>query len=212
MRFPALDGAPDTHTTEQLFDMLRTLGYQEEITTIGKLIRTKLIREWNFFFDCISRCLLNKTTNFDALPSTSLRIGYSLLYSGNFDYGNTILQFIISRRADASGVIGYTRFLQLILTYLCPNDIFDDDELLPVFQISEKAITDHIKRDEKNKFSGPPFLPREVRKFLLRNRPTPTQVPTNPDVDTSVTVPDAKTPEITHLISNPSISSSKQQT
>ena len=106
---------------------------------------------------------MNKTTNFYALSSTSLKIGYSLLYSGNFDYGNTILQFIIDRRADASGVIGYTRFLQLIFNFLCPNAIFDDDELLPIFQISEKAITDHIKRDENNKFSGPPFLPREVK-------------------------------------------------
>ena len=46
----------------------------------------------------------------------------------------------------------------------------------------------------------------------MRNRPTPTQVPANPDYGTSVTVPDAKTQEITHLVSNPSISSSKQQT
>ena len=41
--------------------------------------------------------------------------------------------------------------------------MFDDDELLPIFQISEKAITDHIKRDEKNKFSVAPFLLQEVR-------------------------------------------------
>ena len=100
----------------------------------------------------------------------------------------------------------------MIFNYLCPNATFDDNELLPIFEISEKAITDHIKRDEKNKFSGPPFLPREVRQFLLRNRPTPIQVPANPDVGTSVTVPDANTQEITHLVSNPSISSSKQQT
>ena len=45
LRLPALDGAHDTHTTEQLFDMLRNLGYQGEITTIGKLARTKLKRE-----------------------------------------------------------------------------------------------------------------------------------------------------------------------
>ncbi|KAK1355275.1 hypothetical protein POM88_048531 [Heracleum sosnowskyi] len=36
---------------------------------------TKLKKEWNFFFDTISRCFLNKTSNFDALPSGSLKIG-----------------------------------------------------------------------------------------------------------------------------------------
>ncbi|KAL8136224.1 hypothetical protein AgCh_010717 [Apium graveolens] len=146
LRLPACDGAPDNYATEQLFDMLRTLNYKGDFTIIGKLTRTKLKREWNFFFDCISRCFLNKTTNFDALSSTSLKIGYSLLYSGNFDYGNTILQFIIARRTDTSGVIG----------------------------------------------------------------PTPSQMPANPYDGTSVKFPDAVEQETTHLISNPSISSPKQ--
>ncbi|KAL8089098.1 hypothetical protein AgCh_038753 [Apium graveolens] len=188
LRLPACDGAPDNYTTEQLFDMLRTLIYKGEIINIGKLTRTKLKREWNFFFDCINRCFLNKTTNFDALPSTYLKI----------------------RRADTSGVIGYTRFLQLIYNFLCPNTEFDNDELLPLFQISEEVISDHIKKDEKNNFSGPHFQPREVRQFLLRNRPTHSQVPTNPDVGTSVTFPDIVEQDTTHLVSNPSTVPLKQ--
>ena len=91
LRLPACDGAPNNYTTEQLFDMLRTLNYKGDITTIGKLTRTKLKRKWNFFFNCINGCFLNKITNFDALPSTSLKIGYSLLHFGNFDYGNIII-------------------------------------------------------------------------------------------------------------------------
>ena len=47
---------------------------------------------------------------------------------------------MIARKLDSSGGIGYTRFFQLIFTYLCPNANFDDDELLPVFQIAEKTI------------------------------------------------------------------------
>ena len=72
---------------------------------------------------------------------------------------------MIARKLDPSGGIGYTRFFQLIFTYLCPNAKFDDDELLHVFQIAEKAITDHIKRDQKNGFSGLPYLPQVVGQF-----------------------------------------------
>ena len=50
LRLPACDGAPTNFDTKQLFAMLRTLNYKGELTTIGKLTRTKLKREWNFFF------------------------------------------------------------------------------------------------------------------------------------------------------------------
>ena len=36
LRLLACDGAPDNYATEQLFDMLRTLSYKGDITTIGK--------------------------------------------------------------------------------------------------------------------------------------------------------------------------------
>ncbi|XP_074373766.1 uncharacterized protein LOC141714128 [Apium graveolens] len=114
LRLPACDGAPYNYATEQLFDMLRTLNYKGDITTIGILTRTKF-----------------------------------------------------------------------------------------------KAITNHIERDEKNKFSGLPFPPQDVRQFLLRNRPTPSQVPANPEAGTSVKSPDAVEQDTTSLVSNPSISSTK---
>ena len=79
-------------------------------------------------------------------------------------------------------------------------------------KIAEKATFDHIRRDEKNGFSGLPYLPQVVRKFQLRNRPTLAQVPANPDAGTSVTISDVVKQETTHHVSNPSISSTKQHT
>lgn len=67
-----------------------------------------------------------------------------------FDYGGTIIQFLIARITNRSGVISYTRFIQLIFIYLCPNVVFDNDALVPIFQIFDKAIKDHESMDDKN--------------------------------------------------------------
>ncbi|KAK1360153.1 hypothetical protein POM88_044627 [Heracleum sosnowskyi] len=53
-----------------MFEFVKRLGYNGEVKRYGKLFRTKLKKEWNFFFDTISRCFLNKTSNFDALCNT----------------------------------------------------------------------------------------------------------------------------------------------
>ena len=72
---------PTKLTNDELLDFLKTLGYASDATKIGSLQRSLGKKEWNFFFDNISRCLLNKVSNFDALPSGSLQIGYSLIRS-----------------------------------------------------------------------------------------------------------------------------------
>ncbi|KAK1394058.1 hypothetical protein POM88_013114 [Heracleum sosnowskyi] len=69
---------PRVISDSALFEFVKKLGYNGEVKRYGNLFRTKLKKEWNFFFDTISRCFLNKTSNFDALPSGSLKIGYSL--------------------------------------------------------------------------------------------------------------------------------------
>ncbi|MGI4673527.1 hypothetical protein ACR2XN_29110, partial [Klebsiella pneumoniae] len=85
------DATPDNVSDSQLFELVTKLGYNGEAKRFGNLARTKLKREWNFFFDSISRCFLNKTSNFYALPSGSLKIVYSLIHSTVFDYGAFIL-------------------------------------------------------------------------------------------------------------------------
>ncbi|KAK1391709.1 hypothetical protein POM88_010765 [Heracleum sosnowskyi] len=81
---------PRVISDSALFEFVKKLGYNGEVKRYGNLFRTKLKKEWNFFFDTISRCFLNKTSNFDALPSGSLKIGYSLIHSTVFDYGSLL--------------------------------------------------------------------------------------------------------------------------
>ena len=89
---------PETISDAALFAMVRQLGYNGEVTRFGNLFRTKLKQEWNFFFDTITRCFMNKTSNFDALPRGSLSIGYSLIYSKCFDFGSFILRSLFERK------------------------------------------------------------------------------------------------------------------
>ncbi|KAK1380859.1 hypothetical protein POM88_027603 [Heracleum sosnowskyi] len=94
------DNVPSVISDSTLFEFVKKLGYNGEVKRYGNLFRTKLKKEWNFFFDTISRCFLNKTSNFDALPSGSLKIGYSLIHSTVFDYGSFILKALSDRKSD----------------------------------------------------------------------------------------------------------------
>lgn len=98
--------------------------------------------------------------------------GYAFIYNHVFYYRSTILQFLIARRSFPSHVIGYTRFLQLIFSYICRNVVFTDDELLPIFKIFDKAFTDHKNMDKKNGFTSEVYIPQEVRQILHKNFPT----------------------------------------
>lgn len=92
LHLPNLNGRhPDNFVNDILFQFFRKLGYNGEFKKVGDLYRTKLKKEWNFFFDCISRCFLNKVSSFIALPSVSFKIEYFLIYNHVFDYGNRIL-------------------------------------------------------------------------------------------------------------------------
>ncbi|KAK1402414.1 hypothetical protein POM88_002019 [Heracleum sosnowskyi] len=69
------DNVPSVISGSALFEFVKKLGYNGDVKRYGNLFRTKLKKEWNFFFDTISRCFLNNTSNFDALSSGSLKIG-----------------------------------------------------------------------------------------------------------------------------------------
>ncbi|KAL8120338.1 hypothetical protein AgCh_017494 [Apium graveolens] len=45
------------------------IGYDKDMKNLGQRKMNGLRKEWNFFFDCITRAFNNKCTNFDALPN-----------------------------------------------------------------------------------------------------------------------------------------------
>ncbi|KAK1380079.1 hypothetical protein POM88_026823 [Heracleum sosnowskyi] len=163
---------PRVISDSALFEFVKKLGYNGEVKRYGNLFRTKLKKEWNFFFDTISRCFLNKTSNFDALPSGSLKIGYSLIHSTVFDYGSFILKALSDRKSDKLGSVCFLRFLQLIFNHLCPNVVFEDDVVLPICRITENNIKSLVNSDKANGFIGNAFIPDEVRFFLHQKMPT----------------------------------------
>ncbi|KAK1378500.1 hypothetical protein POM88_025244 [Heracleum sosnowskyi] len=166
------DAVPDNVSDSTLFEFVTKLGYNGEVKRYGNLFRTKLKRELNYFFDTISRCFLNKTSNFDAMPSGSLKIGYSLIYSQVFDYGSFVLKALSDRKADKLGYVCFIRFFQLIFNHLCPGVTFEDDVILPICRITENNLKSLVNCDKANGFIGNAFIPDEVRLFLHQKMPT----------------------------------------
>ncbi|KAK1360969.1 hypothetical protein POM88_045443 [Heracleum sosnowskyi] len=166
------DSVPDVITDSTLFEFVAKLGYNGEVKSYGNLFKTKLKKEWNFFFDSISRCFLNKTSNFDDLPSGSLKFGYSLIHSTVFDYGSFILKALSDGKSDKLGYVCFLRFFQLICNHLCPGAIFEDDVILPICRITENNLKSLVNSDKANGFTGTAYIPDEVRLFLKEKMPT----------------------------------------
>ena len=162
---------PTKLTNDELLDFLKTLGYASDATKIGSLQRSLGKKEWNFFFDNISRCLLNKVSNFDALPSGSLQIGYSLIHNTLFDHCTFLLELLAVRKEDKTGFICYIRFLKLIFNHFCPNSLFDNDELLPIYKIADTGINALMNGDRKTSFKSQCDIPDMVRHLLQTRLP-----------------------------------------
>ena len=187
---------------DELLEFLTTLECKGEATKIGTLQRSLFKKAWNFFFDCISHCFLNKISNFDALPSGSLQIGYSLIHDTPFNYGEFILELLAVRKEEKNGYICYTRFLQLIFNQFYPDYTFENDELIPIFKIADTGIRTLINGDNKTDFNHPCVIPDIVRRLLQIRLPSkygPAATCTSPSV------PDAGTLDSTPPVSNPSI-------
>ncbi|KAK1394056.1 hypothetical protein POM88_013112 [Heracleum sosnowskyi] len=164
LHLPVLgDSIPDNVTDSTLFEFVTKLGYNGQVKRYGNLFRTKIKKEWNFFFDTISRCFLNKTSNFDALPSGYLKIGYSLIHSTVFDYGTFVLKALSDRKSDKLGSVCFLRFFQLIFNHLCPNVTFEEDVILPICRITENNIKSLVNSDKANGFTGNAFIPDESK-------------------------------------------------
>ena len=115
---------------------------------MGRLVRTKLRKEWNFYFDCLGRCFTNKYSNFDALNHLVQHIGYSLIHNANFDIASIILEYLGHRISEGKNVY-FARFVDLIFKYLCPNIVFENDSSLPVFQLNSRVFRDMVGTDNK---------------------------------------------------------------
>ncbi|KAK1384549.1 hypothetical protein POM88_022284 [Heracleum sosnowskyi] len=173
LHLPVLgDSIPNNVIDSTLFEFVTKLGYNGEVKRYGNLFRKKLKKEWNFFFDTISHCFMNKTSNFDVLPSGSLKIGYSLIHYTVFDYGTFVLKALSDRKSDKLGSICFLRFFQLIFNHLCPNVTFEEDVILPIYRITENNIKSLVNSDKANGFTGNAFIPDKVRLFLQEKMPT----------------------------------------
>ena len=163
LQLPEDQSAAVSYSETEMREFLTQIGYTGDMRRMGRLVRTKLRKEWNFYFDCIGRCFTNKCSNFDALNHLVQHIGYSLLHNTNFDIASIILEYLGHRISEGKNVY-FARFVDLIFKYLCPDIVFENDSSLPVFQLNSRVFRDMIGTDNK--------LPEGVNvTFLSQARP-----------------------------------------
>ncbi|KAL8099478.1 hypothetical protein AgCh_031926 [Apium graveolens] len=51
------------------------IGYDKDLKNLGQLKRNGFRKEWNYFFECITKALNNKSSDFDSLPIMTQHIG-----------------------------------------------------------------------------------------------------------------------------------------
>ena len=137
---------------------------------MGRLVRTKLKKEWNFFFDCIDRCFTNKCSNYDALNHLVQHIGYSLIHNANFDIASIIHEYLGLRISEGKNVY-FARFADLIFKYLCPDIVFENDSYLHVFQLNSRVFRDMIGTENKLPYGANVSFISQVRHLLQERMP-----------------------------------------
>ncbi|KAL1811543.1 hypothetical protein ACET3Z_021608 [Daucus carota] len=176
---PELDTAYITNGDANLRTMMTDLGYSESLDKLGQLKRPGLRREWSFFFDCITRAFQKKSTNWDAIPMDMLQIGYSLIYSTNFDFGRLVLRNIGERMHENRQVIYFSRFCQLLFNATVGEVDFDVDDEIKPFRLHKRVFKDLISKDEKYPIQRPLLIPAQVRARMdmppVHQQPQPQQ-------------------------------------
>ncbi|KAK1353363.1 hypothetical protein POM88_052498 [Heracleum sosnowskyi] len=133
----------------ELLRMMREIGYGGSLAKIGQLKRPFLRKERSFFFDCITRTFGKKCTNWDAIPTDSLQIGYSLLYGTNFDFGRLVLSNLGEKMNENRGVVYFARFCQLLFSACVSGVDIIDADVIPCFKLHKRIFSDLVNKDVK---------------------------------------------------------------
>ncbi|KAK1360927.1 hypothetical protein POM88_045401 [Heracleum sosnowskyi] len=149
-----------------LLRMMREIAYGGSLTKIGQLKRPFLRKEWSFFFDCITRTFGKKCTNWDAIPTDSLQIGYSLLYGTHFDSGRLVLINLGEKMTENRGVVYFARFCQLLFSACVSGVEIIDVDVIPCFKLHKHIFSDLINKDVKKGNVGDLLMPALVQQFL----------------------------------------------
>ena len=171
LRLPDSLSVTVSYSDTEMKNFITHIGYSGDMHRMGKLVRTKLRKEWNFFFDCLGRCFTNKSSNFDALTQFVQYIGYSLISNAHFDIASHILSYLGSRIVEGHSVY-FARFVDLIFKYLCPDAVFENDLFLPVFQLNSRVFRDMIGTDRKLPEMVDVTFLSQVRHLLKERMPT----------------------------------------
>ena len=149
LHLPHVNSSSPLYPDDEIKAFIESLGYNGDTSKLGKLVRAKLRKEWNFYFDCITKCFTNKSSNFDTLTQTPQQIGYCLFQNTNFDFASIILEYICMRINDKRKVIYFTRFLHLIFVHLCPDSVFQSDICIKVHKNGPSSFVDMTNKDVK---------------------------------------------------------------
>ena len=171
LRFPDGQSVSISYSENEMKAFLTQIGYTGDMRPMGRLVRTKLRKEWNFYFDFLGRCFTNKCSNFDALNHLVHHIGYSLIHNANFDIASIILEYLGLRISEGKNVY-FARFVDLIFKYLCPDIVFENDYYLPVFQLNSRVFRDMIGTDNKFPEGVHVTFLSQVRPLLQERMPT----------------------------------------
>ena len=171
LRLPQVTSFAPLYPDDEIKNFIESLGYNGETSKLGRLVRAKLRKEWNFYFDCIAKCFTNKSSNFDALTQTTQQIGFCLFQNTEFDFASMILEYISMRINDKRKVIYFSRFLHLIFVHLCPESVFQGDTYIKVHKNGPRSFVDMTNKDVKNQFNTPIVYPEQFVALLQAGMP-----------------------------------------
>ena len=171
LRLPKVTSFAPSYPDDEIKNFIESLVYNGDTSKLGKLVRAILRKEWNFYFDCITKCFTNKSSNFDALTQTAQQIGFCLFQNTDFDFASMIIEYISMRIHDKRQVIYFRRFLHLIFVHIIPDAVFQSDLCIKVHKNGPRSFVDMTNKDVKNQFNTPIVYPEHFMALLQARMP-----------------------------------------
>ncbi|XP_063945905.1 nucleolin 2-like [Daucus carota subsp. sativus] len=109
-----------------------------------------------------------------------LQIGYSLIYSTNFDFGRLVITNIGERMHENRQIIYFSRFRQLLFKATVGEVALDAADGIKPFKLHKRVFKDLISKDEKRPVLRPLQIPAPLRARLQAPQQQPQPQPHHP--------------------------------
>ena len=142
------------HTDTDVVNMLNSIGYFLDTSSLGNIKRKGLRKEWSFLSDAFIKVFSGKIGNIDAITTALVNMLYMLLSDKYFNFSNCVMIEIGTKLGDKAKInknIYYARFIMLLANHVSEKlEITKSSNKLDCWVQEKRVLADLIRNNLNN--------------------------------------------------------------